>query len=133
MGSILLIFAMVVVFVGWAAFKLGFSKGWQEGYDTGEKAGLKQGKEDGMKAGLKAGIKEHMISTLAEIPEVPGIHADLHQQAREEILKVLNTKPAAKPSALPKTSFMSTMWQEYGGWVLVLGFVLLLVYLFRSG
>lgn len=132
MGSVFLI-AIVVVFIGWAAYKLGFSKGWSDGYQSGEQAGLKQGREAGMKAGLKAGIKEHMISTLAEIPEVPGIHADLHQQAREEILKQLNSKPAAKPSVPSQTGFLSMIWQDYGGWLMLVGFVLLLVYLFRSG
>lgn len=126
-------YLVIVIFVGWTAYKLGFSKGWTDGYDNGQQAGLKQGKEDGLKAGLKAGIKEHMISTLAETPEVPGIHAELHQQAREELLKLLNTKPAAKAPPAPKTGFLATLWQNYDGWVVLVGFVLLLVYLFRSG
>jgi hypothetical protein len=127
-------YLLVVVFVGWAAYKQGFSKGWADGYANGQQAGIKQGKEDGIKAGLKAGIKEHMISTLAETPEVPGIHADLHKQAREELLKVLNAPPPAKPAAPPKkVGLLRSLWQNYDGWVVLTGFVLLLVYLFRSG
>lgn len=130
MGSVFLV-AIVACFVAWAAYKLGFSKGWVKGYERGEQAGFAAGREDGMKAGLKAGIREHMISTLAEIPEAPGIHAELHQQARDEILTQLNTKPAAKPSPPPKTGFLLMIWQEFGGWLLLLLFALLLVYLFR--
>ncbi|MEB4590854.1 hypothetical protein VSS37_07680 [Candidatus Thiothrix sp. Deng01] len=126
MGSVFLV-AIVACFVAWAAYKLGFSKGWAKGYERGEQAGFVAGREDGM----KAGIREHMISTLAEIPEAPGIHAELHQQARDEILKQLNTKPAAKPSPPPKTGFLLMIWQEFGGWLLLLLFALLLVYLFR--
>lgn len=124
-------YLVILAFIGWAAYKQGFNNGWRAGYGNGQKDGLKQGKDEGLKAGLKAGIKEHMISTLADTPEVPGIHKELHLQAREEILKVLNTPPPKKPDPPPKVGLLRSIWQQYDGILVLIGFVLLLVYLFR--
>lgn len=127
-------FVFIVIFVGWKAHQFGYNKGLADGYAIGEKEGIKKGKEDGLKAGLKAGIKEHMISTLAETPEVPGIHADLHHQAREELLKILNTPPPAKKDPPPpKVGLLKAIWLNYDGWLVLIAFIGVLVYLFRSG
>ncbi len=67
-------------------FVLGLRHGFGGGYQAG------QGRREGMKAGLKAGIKEHMVTTLVDAKPVPGMHEDLHQQVKDELLKAINTK-----------------------------------------
>jgi hypothetical protein len=120
--------------VGWVAYSRGLARGRVEGYKVGVGEGFKQGKDEGMKAGLKEGIKEHMVTTLVDAKPVPGMHEDLHQQVKEELLKAINTKPEQKKAAASaKPGLIGMLWEEFGGWLLVAGFVLLLVYLFRSG
>ena len=128
------LFGLALMIVAWLAYRAGWSHGLLEGYKTGVGEGFKKGHEDGMKAGLKAGIKEHMVTTLVDAKPVPGMHEDLHQQVKEEVLKAINTKPEQKKaSAAPKPGLVKMLWEEFGGWLLLALFVLLLVYLFGSG
>ncbi|MBO0612655.1 MAG: hypothetical protein RL122_2192 [Pseudomonadota bacterium] len=126
------VFAAVALVVAWFAYRLGLERGRAEGFKTGFGTGLKQGREEGMYAGLKEGIKEHMVTTLVDARPVPGMHEDLHQQVKDELLKAINTKTEQKKAA-PKPSFLKMLWEELGGWFLIAVFALLLVYLFRSG
>jgi Flagellar biosynthesis/type III secretory pathway protein len=127
-------FGLILVLVAGFAYRAGLNRGRLEGYQAGMGDGVKKGHEDGMKAGLKAGIKEHMVTTLVDAKPVPGMHEDLHQQVKEEVLKAINTKPEQKKaSAAPKPGLVKMLWEEFGGWLLLALFVLLLVYLFRSG
>ncbi|QQZ28976.1 hypothetical protein HMY34_09535 [Thiothrix subterranea] len=127
------LFGLTLMVVAWLAYRAGWNQGLLKGYKTGAGDGFKKGHEDGMKAGLKAGIKEHMVTTLVDAKPIPGMHEDLHQQVKDEVLKALNTKPEQKKANPPNPSFMKMLWEEFGGWLLIALFVLLLVYLFRSG
>ncbi|WGZ94256.1 MAG: hypothetical protein QJT81_21175 [Candidatus Thiothrix putei] len=127
-------FGLILVLVAGFAYRAGVNRGRLEGYQAGMGDGVKKGHEEGMKVGLKAGIKEHMVTTLVDAKPIPGMHEDLHQQVKEEVLKAINTKPEQKKaSAAPKPSLVNMLWEEFGGWLLLALFVLLLVYLFRSG
>lgn len=126
-------FSLVLMIVAWLAYRAGWNHGLLKGYQTGTKEGFKKGHEDGMKAGLRAGIKEHMVTTLVDAKPIPGMHEDLHQQVKEEVLKAINTKPEQKKVNPPKPGLVAMLWEEFGGWLLIALFVLLLVYLFRSG
>lgn len=127
------LFGLVLAVVVWLAYRAGWNRGVLEGYQAGMGDGVKKGREEGMKAGLKAGIKEHMVTTLVDAKPIPGMHEELHQQVKEEVLKALNSKPEQKKVAPPKPSVVAMLWEEFGGWLLLALFVLLLVYLFRSG
>lgn len=136
--AIHIFYGFILLFVAWAAYKTGFSQGWSEGYGNGKQDGLKQGKEEGFKAGLKASVKEHMISKMTTGPGLPGVQEELQQQVREELLKAINAPPPAKPKPPPpKTQWLAdlgrTIWERYDGWIVLIGFAVLLVYLFRSG
>ena len=127
-------FCLITVVVGWLTYRKGLERGFVSGYRAGVGDGLKQGREEGMKAGLKAGIKEHMVTTLVDAKPIPGMHEDLHQQVKDELLKAISTKPEQKKAAAaPKPSLTKMLWEEFGGWLLIALFVLLLVYLFQSG
>ncbi len=128
------LFGLTLMVVAWLAYRAGWNQGLLKGYKTGSGEGFKKGHEEGMKTGLKAGIKEHMVTTLVDAKPIPGMHEDLHQQVKEEVLKAITAKPEQKKaSASPKPSFIGMLWEEFGGWLLIALFVLLLVYLFRSG
>lgn len=127
------LFGLTLMIVAWLAYRAGWNHGMLKGYKTGTGDGFKKGHEDGMKAGFKAGIKEHMVTTLVDAKPIPGMHEELHQQVKEEVLKALNTKPEQKKANPPNPGFMKMLWEEFGGWLLIALFVLLLVYLFRSG
>ena len=127
-------FCLITVVVGWLTYRKGLERGFVSGYRAGVGDGLKQGREEGMKAGLKAGIKEHMVTTLVDAKPIPGMHEDLHQQVKDELLKAISAKPEQKKAATaPKPSLTKMLWEEFGGWLLIALFVLLLVYLFQSG
>ena len=127
-------FCLITVVVGWLTYRKGLERGFVSGYRAGVGDGLKQGREEGMKAGLKAGIKEHMVTTLVDAKPIPGMHEDLHQQVKDELLKAISAKPEQKKAATaPKPSLTQMLWEEFGGWLLIALFVLLLVYLFQSG
>ncbi|OQX15959.1 MAG: hypothetical protein BWK73_05370 [Thiothrix lacustris] len=127
-------FGLALLVVAWLAYRAGWDRGLLEGYKAGAAEGFKKGHEDGMKAGLKAGIKEHMVTTLVDSKPIPGMHEDLHQQVKEEVLKAITAKPEQKKAAAsPKPGVIAMLWEEFGGWLLIALFVLLLVYLFRSG
>ncbi len=127
-------FCLITVVVGWLTYRKGLERGFVSGYRAGVGDGLKQGREEGMKAGLKAGIKEHMVTTLVDAKPIPGMHEDLHQQVKDELLKAISSKPEQKKAAAaPKPSLTKMLWEEFGGWLLIALFVLLLVYLFQSG
>ena len=127
-------FCLITVVVGWLTYRKGLERGFVSGYRAGVGDGLKQGREEGMKAGLKAGIKEHMVTTLVDAKPIPGMHEDLHQQVKDELLKAISAKPEQKKAAAaPKPSLTKMLWEEFGGWLLIALFVLLLVYLFQSG
>lgn len=127
-------FCLITVVVGWLTYRKGLERGYVSGYRAGVGDGLKQGREEGMKAGLKAGIKEHMVTTLVDAKPIPGMHEDLHQQVKDELLKAISSKPEQKKAAAaPKPSLTQMLWEEFGGWLLIALFVLLLVYLFQSG
>ena len=127
-------FCLITVVVGWLTYRKGQERGFVSGYRAGVGDGLKQGREEGMKAGLKAGIKEHMVTTLVDAKPIPGMHEDLHQQVKDELLKAISSKPEQKKAAAaPKPSLTKMLWEEFGGWLLIALFVLLLVYLFQSG
>jgi hypothetical protein len=127
------VFAAIALLVAWFAYRLGVERGRADGFKAGFGAGLKQGRDEGMYAGLKAGIKEHMVTTLVDARPVPGMHEDLHQQVKDELLTAINTKTEQKKASAPKPSFLLLLWEELGGWFLIAVFALLLVYLFRSG
>ena len=128
------VFSILSVIVAWIAYARGRNRGQIEGYQAGWGNGLKQGRDEGMKAGLKEGIKEHMLTTLVDARPMPGIHEELHQQVKDELLKAINTKPEQKKAAVsPKRGIIAMLWEEFGGWLLIAGFILLLVYLFQSG
>lgn len=130
---IVVVFGVVSLGIGRFYYYKGMERGLAEGYQAGFGAGIKQGRDEGMKAGLKAGIKEHMVTTLVDAKPVPGMHEDLHQQVKDELLKAINTKPEQKKSAssAPNPGVVAMLWEEFGGWLLIAGFILLLVYLFR--
>jgi hypothetical protein len=128
------VFSILSVIVAWIAYARGRNRGQIEGYQAGWGNGLKQGRDEGMKAGLKEGIKEHMLTTLVDARPMPGMHEELHQQVKDELLKAINTKPEQKKAAVsPKRGIIAMLWEEFGGWLLIAGFILLLVYLFQSG
>lgn len=129
---------MIVVFISilvgiilWVTFRAGRQQGQSEGFASGLSEGIKRGREEGKQLGLKAGIKEHMISTLIEAPPISGIGDDLQQQVKQEIINELNAKDKKKNVAQkPSDSFIQALWEEYGGWLLVIGFIFLLAFLF---
>ena len=128
-----IVFAVLIVVVAGLAYTGGRKRGQVEGYRAGIGDGIKQGKEEGMKVGLKAGIKEHMLTTLVDAKPIPGMHEDLHQQVKDELLKAITAKPEQKKTHPPKHSVLNMLWEEFGGWLLIGLYILLLVYLFQSG
>lgn len=129
---------MIVIFIGilagiilWLTFQAGRQHGYLEGRKAGLNEGRKIGQEEGKQLGLKDGIKKHMITTLMEAPPISGIGQDIQEQARNELINELGKDK--KKSTIPSSSasLLPILWQEFGGWLLIIGFTLFLAFLLQ--
>lgn len=122
---------VVIVLVGWFAYRKGVERGMALGYEAGLHDGVKKGKDDGMKAGIKAGIKQQLINTLAGQP-AEGNYAELQKQVRQEMLETLNAKQSPRKEASPpKPDLLRVLWQKLGAWFLLCLLIALIAYLAR--
>ena len=125
----LVLYSIIAVIILWLAYLTGRAQGWAAGFQAGKSEGFKKGQEEGM----KAGIKERMISTLVETPLGPGMHADLYKQVKDELLEVIQAKEKRKNASKskPEPGWLAALWEAFGGWILVIGFTILLGFLLR--